>query len=280
MSLEEGQLTTASVGPLARSSDAGSSYLHFPRRRGPRDARHDLTRMLPVAGDLTSLLIMLSSWPSGSRGRTVRERTLVTQRLYFGIDALNLRTAANRVLARVVGLPPEFARVSARNIRQDFALDTVEGETLVEGLVAEGLLEPRPERHGDYRLTERFLEFATARVVDPLPRHRAKELVARACELAARINAEWTKNPLEIEEVVPFGSYMSRNPDLAVLDLGLVVRPRGPSRRTRWGRIASKPDGAREVRNEFRALSSFIRVRMVNDRRLLPRPFTVSFQDR
>jgi hypothetical protein len=210
----------------------------------------------------------------------MRERTLVTQRLYFGMDALELRAAATRVLARVVGLPPELVRVSARNIRQDFAVNTVEGEALVEGFVAEGLLEPRTERHGDYRLTERFLEFATARVVEPLPRDRARELVARAGELAARINAEWTRNPFEIEVVAPYGSYMGRDAQLAALPLGLVVRPREPSRRARWGRIAAKPDGAREIRIAFRELSSFIQVRMVNDRRLLPRPFTVVFEER
>lgn len=209
----------------------------------------------------------------------MRERTLVTQRRYFGMDPLDLRAAATRVLTRVVGLPPELARVSARNLRQDFALNTVEGEALVEGFIADGLLEPRTEHHGDYRLTERFLEFATARVVEPLPRHRAKELVARACELAARINAEWTRNPLEIELVAPFGSYMSRDAQLDVLALGLVVRPREPSRRARWGRIATKSDGARDMRAAFRELSSFIRVRMVTDRRLLPRPFTVAFQE-
>jgi hypothetical protein len=209
----------------------------------------------------------------------MRERTLVTERRYFGMDPLDLRAAANRVLARVVGLPPELVRVSARNLRQDFAMNTVEGEALVEGFVAEGLLEPRTERHGDYRLTERFLEFATARVVEPLPRQRAKELVVRACELAARINTEWTRNPLEIELVAPYGSYMGRDSQLAALPLGIVVRPREPSRRARWGRIATKSDGARDMRVAFRELSSFIRVRMVNDRRLLPRPFTVVFQE-
>jgi hypothetical protein len=210
----------------------------------------------------------------------MRERTLVTQRLYFGMDALGLRAATTRVLARVVGLPPELVRVSARNLRQDFALNTVEGEALVEGFVAEGLLEPRTGRHNDYRLTERFLEFATARVVEPLPRKRARELVAQACELAARINAEWTRNPLEIEAVAPFGSYMSRDARLAELPLAIVVRPRATSRRARWGRIAAKADGARDMRAAFRELSSFIRVSLVIDRRLLPRPFAIVFQER
>jgi 5-hydroxyisourate hydrolase-like protein (transthyretin family) len=116
----------------------------------------------------------------------MRERTLVTQRRYFGLDPLEFRAATTRVLARVVGPPPELVRVSARNLRHDFSLNAVEGEALVDGFVAEGLLEPRTERHGDYRLTIRFLEFATARVVELLPRQRANELVARASELAAR----------------------------------------------------------------------------------------------
>ena len=210
----------------------------------------------------------------------MRERTLVTERRYFGLDPLDFRAATTRVLARVVGLPPELVHVSARNLRQDFALNTVDGDALVDGFVAEGLLEPRTERHGDYRLTERFLEFATARVVEPLSRQRANELVARACELAARINAEWTRNPLEIEFVAPYGSYVGRDARLAALPLGLVVRPREPSRRTRWGRMATKQDGARDMRAAFRELSSFIQVRMVNDKRLLPRPFSVVFEER
>ncbi len=210
----------------------------------------------------------------------MRERTLVTQRLYFGMSALHLRAATTRVMARLVGLPPEMARVSARSLRQDFAVNTVEGEVLVEGFVANGLLSPHTKQHGDYRLTERFLEFATARVVEPLPRRRAKELVIEASALATRINAEWTRNPLEIELVAPFGRYLKHDAQLGELELGVVVQPRDPSRRARWGKFATKPDGAREMRAAFRQLSSFIRVQMVNDKRLLPRPFAVVFQER
>jgi hypothetical protein len=207
----------------------------------------------------------------------MKARTLVTQRLYFGMEALNLRTASARVLSRVVGLPPERARVSARSLRQDFGVDTVQGNALVEQFVAEGLLDPPRELQADYRLTERFLEFASARVVEPLPRERAKQLLANACELAARVNSEWTRNPLEIEAVAPFGCYMSRDRQLAELPLGIVVRPRPATLRARWGRIHTKSDGAREIRAEFRELSSFIHVRMVNDTRQLPRPFAVAF---
>ena len=53
-------------------------------------------------------------------------------------------------------------------------------------LLAEGLLEAPDELQADYRLTERFLEFAAARVVEPLPRERARQLLLQACALAAR----------------------------------------------------------------------------------------------
>jgi hypothetical protein len=205
-------------------------------------------------------------------------RTLVTDRRYFGVDPLKLRAAAWRVLARVAGLPPDRARVSARHLRQDFGVSTIEGQALIDELVANGLLRPRTEMPSDYRLTRRFAEYASARVVDPLPRARARHLLAMACALASEINANWTRNPLEIEMVAPFGRYMSRDEQLAELPLGIVVRARPGSRRAHW-RMATKADGANEIRAAFRELSSFVRVRLVNDTRLLPRPFAVAFQE-
>ena len=210
----------------------------------------------------------------------MRERTLVTKRRYFGFDALEFRAASTRVLARLVGLPPERLCISARHLRHDFAVDTTCGSALLDGLVADGLLEPQFGERDDYRLTERFFEFATARVVEPLTRQRAKEVLARACQLATRVNAEWTRNSLEIEVLAPFGSYMSRDATLAELPLGIVVRSRPAWRRARWGPIGSHVDGAREIRAAFRGLSSFVRVRLVRELRLLPRPFAVAFEER
>lgn len=203
-------------------------------------------------------------------------RTLVTHRRYFGIEPLKLRAAAARVMTRVAGLPSHRARVTARNLRQDFGMDTVEGQVLVDELVAHGLLRPGSPTRDDFRLTRRFTELASARVVDPLPRARARLLLAQACEYAARINAEWSRNPLEIEMIAPFGSYMSREHDLAELSLGIVVRLRPTSRRARW-RMATKAEGASQIRAAFRELSSFVRVRVVHDAQLLPRPFAVAF---
>src|SRR5687767_7857341 len=133
----------------------------------------------------------------------MKYRTLVTQRLYFGVDAFKLREASGRVLARIAGLKPDRAKVSATEIRRDFGMDTVEGQTMVEEMVADGLLRRR-DASEDYALTERFLEYANARVVEPLVRSRARHIVAAARELASRINAEWTRNPLEIEAIAPF----------------------------------------------------------------------------
>jgi hypothetical protein len=207
----------------------------------------------------------------------MRVRTLVTKRLYFGLDALHLRAATGRVLARVVGLPPERARVNLRNLCQDFGVDTTLGQALVDELVAERLLTAPNGLQADYGLTARFLEFAAARVVEPLPRERAKQLLVQANVLATEINEDWTHNPLEIEALAPFGSYMTRDSALAELGVGIVVRPRATTRRARWGRMQTKSDGGREIRAAFRALSSFIQVRMVNETQLLPRPFAIAF---
>ncbi len=207
----------------------------------------------------------------------MKVRTLVTHRRYFGVDPLTLRAAADRVLARVAGLPPERAYVNARHLKQDFGVDTVEGQLIVGELVADGLLRPRAEPSGDYDLTTRFAEFAAARVVDPLPRERARQIVAKACALAVEINSQWARNPFEIEAVAPFGRYMSRTDKLAELSLGIVMRARPASRRARW-RMATEAEGAHDIRAAFRDLSSFVRVRLVGNVQKLPRPFAIAFQ--
>ena len=107
----------------------------------------------------------------------MKARTLISHQQYFGFEPVRLRTAATRVLARIVGLPPERARVSAQHVRTDFGLDTVQGQTLVTKLVEGGLLQPHLDRPGEFLVTPRFLEYATARVVEPLQRPRAKQLL-------------------------------------------------------------------------------------------------------
>jgi hypothetical protein len=207
----------------------------------------------------------------------MKARTLITQRLYFGMDALKLRACTGRALARIVGLPRERARISAPNLHQDFDVNTVDGHALIGQLVSAGLLQPAAEREDDYRLTERFFEFAAARVVEPLQRPRAKLLLAAACNLAERINREWAQNPLAIDSFAVYGAYMSREHQIDELCLGIVVQARATPPRARFRRMLTKHDGAEQVRAAFRDLSSFISVRLVTDQRALPRPFAVVF---
>jgi len=206
-------------------------------------------------------------------------RTLVTKRQYYGMEAVALRAAMARVLSRVAGLPADAARVSRRHLYLDFGLDTAVAQDTLDQMVADGLLQQPDERQADFALTERFLEFATARVVEPLPRDRARQLLGKVCLLATQINADWKSNPLEIAALAPFGSYISQDKLLAELPLGIVVRPRSPSRKARWARTVSRRDGARQIRAAVRELSTFFHIRMVSDPKLLPQPFAVVFQD-
>ncbi|MEO8485300.1 MAG: hypothetical protein ABI585_03085 [Betaproteobacteria bacterium] len=207
----------------------------------------------------------------------MKARTLVTDRRYFGLDPVSLRSAAGRIAARVAGLPPERARVRGSFLRQDLGVDTVDGRALLDDLCAEGLLTRPPGPTSDFLVTSRFLEFATARVVEPLPRAKAKLLVARAGELAERVNRDWARNPLEIAMVVPYGAYFGREQRLETLPLALVVRARPGTRRALFHRL-SKADGARALRESFAELSSFVRVHLVTGLEAVPRPFTVAWQ--
>jgi len=203
--------------------------------------------------------------------------TLVTKRLYFGIDPLRLREASGRVMARIHGLAPSRASISAEELRRDFGLDTVDGHSTLEAMVADGLLRPRASAPSEYRVTGRFVEYAKARVVEPLPRSRARALVARACELAREVNTSWNRNPVEIGALAPFGVYLTREPHLDALPLGIALRMRPASRRARF-RMLPKADGVRDVRLAFEALSSFTHVRLATDVEQLPRPCAIVFQ--
>jgi hypothetical protein len=209
----------------------------------------------------------------------MKTRTLVAHQRYYGLDAMQLRTAAGRVLTRVVGLPPGRARVRADHLRQDFAVNTVEGTALLHQLVDDGLLKAHASAPNDFEVTDAFREVASARVVEPLPRAKARVLVARAAEIAAEINAEWHRNPLEIEAIAVSGSYMSRDRDLSDLTLGVVVRHRSAARRSRWGRMENKQAGAQAIRAALQALSSFVAVHLTTDGTTLPRPFAIVFRD-
>ena len=208
----------------------------------------------------------------------MKQRTLLTNRRYYGLDPVHLRAATGRALARVVGLPPERARVSANNLRHDFSMDPTQADALVKEFVAEGLLDPPTIDRTGYGLTAQFVELAAARVVEPLPRARAKQLLIEACAVAERINDEDVHNPLSIIAFAIYGDYMTTAHHLSSLSLGVVVDLRAPTRRMRFGRSMRKIEGALSIKDSFKSLSSFMRVRLVTDIRVIPRPFNVVFE--
>lgn len=201
--------------------------------------------------------------------------TLVAHQRYAGLDPMRLREAAGRVLTRLFGLPTGRARVRADHVKHDFGVDTIAGDALVQRLVDEGLLRPDATQPGDYQVTEQLRDVAAARVVEPLPRDKARQLVTQAVELVRDINSLWHRNPIEVEALAVCGSYMSRDARLCELTFGVVVRNRAADRRARWGRMGNQGAGAQEIRMALEELSSFVIVHFVTEVQALPRPFSV-----
>ena len=204
-------------------------------------------------------------------------RTLVLQRLQFGLEPLAFRRGATRVLSHIAGQRPEEARVTVEDLQKAFGLDGAGAEALLRALVASRLLE-RASTTSNYRLTERFREFALARIVPPLERARAKRLIERASTLAAQINAKWTHNPFAIAMIAVSGSYMSRSRKLPELSLWVIVQPRTSGGARVWERSLSRSEGAQRIREAVGSLSSYVVLRLATDAESLPRPFTVAFR--
>jgi hypothetical protein len=210
-----------------------------------------------------------------SQGAT-KLRRLVADRPYFGLEAQALRAGAERSLAHMSTQPPEQARIDVRSLGEAFHLDAAASWELLRAFLMGGLL--YPDGSGGYLPTRHFREYALACVVAPLSRARAKALIDRACGLAARINADWVGNPLQIRMAAVSGSYMSRLDQLSELSLWLILDPRREARSRRETSSLSKDDALRQILEPMNALSSFMVVRIVADRQAVPRPFSVVFQ--
>ena len=208
-------------------------------------------------------------------------RTLISNQTYFGLEPLAFRRGAGLALARVAKLSPERARLKGETLAKDFRIDSAHAQALLDTFVAKGLLQVDRSGGtiGEYRLTDLFKEYALARVLPPLTRVRAKELLDEAGKLAAKINAEWKHNPLVIHMIAVSGSYMSRNNRISDLTLWPVVKRRREMTTRRFGSSVTKAAGAAEISSALRALSSFVIVHMVADRTTIERPFAVPFRD-
>ena len=205
-------------------------------------------------------------------------RTLISSQRYFGLDAATLRRGAERTLARIAGLPQDGVKLTSGMLREDFRVDSGAGNDMVQALLAGGLLEAEPGSDENYRITDRFREYAQARVIEPLNRADAKDLVENACRAVARINSDRPWNPLIIDMLGVSGGYMSRRDTISELRLWPVVKNRAQVRHRHFGPAMTKAEGSSDVRATLRALSSFISVHLVTETAAIERPFSVPFR--
>jgi len=204
--------------------------------------------------------------------------TLVAKHLYFGLDPLKLRDAANRVLERVPEEPTAHATVRLGALVEDLRLSAEASQTVVGQMVADGILEPVTRDGDEFALTDRFRAIARARIIDPLPRGDAQMLLRHCAELAARFNRTAARNRYEIESIVAYGAWMSRQVDLADLTIGITGRHRAPVQRPLIGRATAQTEGTDEIRALFERQSSFLVVKLYKRMTDIPRPFSVVFR--
>ncbi|HEY1329199.1 MAG TPA: hypothetical protein VGI14_19840 [Casimicrobiaceae bacterium] len=210
-----------------------------------------------------------------NRSGLKKPRTLVAERAYFGFDPDAFQNGVQRLIARVDGSTREMAYVTPPILCADFGVGAAQAEVLFHAFTKGGLL--RADKRGQYRVTDRLRNYATARVVAPLQRSRAKSLINEAAARASRINAEWRRNALVIDAIAVSGAYMSRHDKLGELTLWLIVRPR-PQVKTRRPRHGGDLAARRQIITAMCALSSFVIVHLVTDRAQVQRPFSVVYQ--
>lgn len=204
--------------------------------------------------------------------------TLVTKRLYFGVDALRLRDATERVVTQVAGSPNGNAVVGFQTLAQEFGLGAEASRAAVAEMVREGLLEQLTPTGMDYAITDKFREYARARIIQPLPRADAQLLVAHCAELAERFNRTATNNKYEIEALAVYGGYMSLEPNLSELSIGVTGRRRSLPARPAAGRATAHVEGSDQIRKLFCDQSSFVRVAFFHHLTDVPRPFSVIYK--
>jgi hypothetical protein len=202
-------------------------------------------------------------------------RRLIADQQYFGLGAKAFHDGAERTLARVSKAAAEAVRIDVHSLGEDFRLDADASWRLLRVLLGGGLL--LSDGPGSYRPTARFREYAQAEVVMPLTRKHAKGLLESARKIAERVNANWTRNPYQIRLILVSGSYMSRTERMSEVSLWLILRRRNEVRTRREDRM-SKSDAMRQIAAALRELSSFLIVRVAQDRQGVPRPFSVVFE--
>jgi len=208
----------------------------------------------------------------------MKTMTLVARHLYFGLDPLRLRDAANRVLSRVPEDTSVNTSVAIDALVEDFRLTPSASRAIVDEMVQSGVLTKLAPSGSTYGITTRFREIARARIIEPLERSQAQLLLGHCAELAAQFNRTAIRNKYEIEAVAVFGSYMTRNRGIAELEVGITGRHRAPGQKNFIGRATTPTEGTERIRALFEKQSGFIEVHFFKRLSDVPRPFSVVFK--
>jgi len=208
----------------------------------------------------------------------MKTMTLVARHLYFGLDPLRLRDAANRVLSRVPEDTSVNTSVAIDALVEDFRLTPSASRAIVDEMVQSGVLTKLAPSGSSYGITTRFREIARARIIEPLERSQAQLLLGHCAELAAQFNRTAIRNKYEIEAVAVFGSYMTRNRGIAELEVGITGRHRAPGQKNFIGRATTPTEGTERIRALFEKQSGFIEVHFFKKLADVPRPFSVVFK--
>ena len=89
-----------------------------------------------------------------SRETVMKPLTLVSRKVYFGVDAQRMREASARVLARLEGQPDDRAVVRLDALVEDFRVTAAASRSMVDEMLRRGLLERRDARGAEYGVTE------------------------------------------------------------------------------------------------------------------------------
>ena len=208
----------------------------------------------------------------------MKTMTLVARHLYFGMNPLHLRDAANRVLSRVPEDNSVRPAVNIDAIVEDFRLTPSASKAIVKEMVQSGILTSLTPTGAHFGITTRFREIARARIIEPLEREQAQMLLTHCAELAGQFNRTALRNKYEIEAIAVFGSYMSRNQGMAELELGITGRHRRPGQKNLIGRATTPTEGTERIRALFEKQSGFIEVHFFKRLSDVPRPFSVIYK--
>ena len=124
--------------------------------------------------------------------------------------------------------PPNAHVVKLETLVEEFRVSAAASRPMVDEMLRRGLLERHDARSGEFGITEKFRRYAQAEIIEPLPRSRAKMLLTHVADLAWQFNRTALDNKYEIDALAVFGSYMSLEPELEEVTVGITGRRRPP----------------------------------------------------